>query len=175
MLRTNRLEENESKLSSSTEGQDDDISEVSRMIDGLSLVDFNIDEEDSEPEVCAVDTTKEKKIDKLESRILDWKKNTHNTVSYGMEGRNMHNTRGGKNPLLKRKSKMVPLYTGERPKEYESRFMALARSTTLEAQEVHPRLMTETEVESSLEEREEPVRQDDEKGLGNLSMYNLLL
>jgi hypothetical protein len=34
--------------------------------------------------------------------------------------------------------------------------------------------MTETEVESSLEEREEPVRQDDEKGLGNLSMYNLL-
>jgi hypothetical protein len=50
--------------------------------------------------------------------------------------------------------------------------MALARSTTLEAQEVHPRLKTETEVESSLQAGEEPVRQEDEKGLGNLSKYN---
>jgi hypothetical protein len=103
MLRTNRLEENESKLSSSTEGQNDDISEVSRMIDGLSLVDFNTDEGDSELEVCTVDTTKEEKIDELESRILDWKKNTHNTVGYGMKERNMHSIRGGKSPLLKRR------------------------------------------------------------------------
>ena len=88
----------------------------------------------------------------LEKRIQDWRKGARRTVTVGL-GRNYGKyTRGGRTPHLTRSG---PRFTGEWPKEYESRPEALTRSTAHGLGQVQANPRTTNEIERSLRGEEE--------------------